>query len=111
MSTTNWHLPRALTMNSKGICHLPLQRWTAPVAQRVKHLPAMWETWVRSLGWDDALEKGMATHSSIREILRGLENSVDCIVYGVAKSRIRLSNFHFRVMISVLASPYNLEKH
>ena len=31
----------------------------------VKHLPAMWETWVRSLGWEDPLEKEMATHSNI----------------------------------------------
>ena len=31
----------------------------------VKNLPAMWETWVRSLGWEDPLEKGMSTHSSI----------------------------------------------
>ena len=35
------------------------------VAQTVKNLPAMWETWVRSLGWEDPLEKGKATHSSI----------------------------------------------
>ena len=35
------------------------------VAQRLKHLPAMQETWVRTLGREDALEKGMATHSSI----------------------------------------------
>ena len=34
-------------------------------SQMVKNLPAMWETWVQSLGWDDPLEKGMATHSSI----------------------------------------------
>ena len=34
------------------------------VAQRVKHLPAMWETWVWSLGWEDPLEKEMPTHSS-----------------------------------------------
>ena len=34
------------------------------MAQRVKHLPAMWETWVRSLGQEDSLEKEMATHSS-----------------------------------------------
>ena len=34
------------------------------VAQRVKHLLAMWETWVRSLGQEDTLEKEMATHSS-----------------------------------------------
>ena len=31
----------------------------------VKNLPALWETWVRSLGWEDPLEEGMATHSSI----------------------------------------------
>ena len=35
------------------------------VAQTVKNLPAMWETWVRSLGWEDPLEEGMATHSNI----------------------------------------------
>ena len=35
------------------------------VAQMVKHLPAMQETWVHSLGWEDLLEKEMATHSSI----------------------------------------------
>ena len=40
-------------------------------------------------GQEDPLEKGKATHS-------GLENSMDCTVYGVAKSRPRLSDFHFR---------------
>ena len=35
------------------------------VAQLVKNLPTMWETGVRSLGWEDPVEKGMATHSSI----------------------------------------------
>ena len=35
------------------------------VAQKLKRLPAMWETWVRSLGPEDPLEKEMATHSSI----------------------------------------------
>ena len=34
------------------------------VAQMVKRLPTMWETWVRSLGWEDLQEKEMATHSS-----------------------------------------------
>ena len=49
----------------------PLQySWTSLVAQLVKSqlvkiLPTMWETWVRSLGWEDPLEKGKATHSSI----------------------------------------------
>ena len=35
------------------------------MAQLVKNLPAIQETWVQSLGWEDPLEKGMATHSSI----------------------------------------------
>ena len=35
------------------------------LVQMVKNLPAVWETWVRSLGWKDPLEKGMATYSSI----------------------------------------------
>ena len=35
------------------------------VAKLVKNPPAMWETWVRSLGWEDPLEKGKAIHSSI----------------------------------------------
>ena len=39
--------------------------WASLVAQSVKNPPAMQETWVQSLGWDDPLEEGMATHSSI----------------------------------------------
>ena len=39
--------------------------FTSLVAQLVKNLPAKWETWVPSLGWEDPLEKGKATHSSI----------------------------------------------
>ena len=44
----------------------PLQySWASLLAQLVKNLPAMRETWVRSLGWEDPLEKGKATHFSI----------------------------------------------
>ena len=44
----------------------PLQySWASLVAQLVKNLPVMWETWVRYQGWEDLLEKGKATHSSI----------------------------------------------
>ena len=39
--------------------------WASLVAQLVKNPPAMWETWVRSLGWEDPLKKGKATRSSI----------------------------------------------
>ena len=51
----------------------------------------MRETWVQSLGWEDPLEKGKATHSSI------LVWRIPWTVYGVAKSRTRLSNFHFHI--------------
>jgi len=40
-------------------------KWASLVAQLVKNLPAMRETWVLSLSWEDVLEKGKATHSSI----------------------------------------------
>ena len=44
----------------------PLQySWTSLVAQLIKNLPAMQETWVQSLGWEDPLEKGKDTHSRI----------------------------------------------
>ena len=44
----------------------PLQySWASLVAQMAKNLSAMWETWIRSLGWEDPLEKEMAMHSSI----------------------------------------------
>ena len=44
----------------------PLQySWASLEAQLVKNPPAMWETWIRSLGWEDPLEMGKATHSSI----------------------------------------------
>ena len=39
--------------------------WASQLAQTVKSLPAMWETWVRSLGREDPMEKEMATHSGI----------------------------------------------
>ena len=61
------------------------------VAQLVKNPPAMWGTWVQSLGWEDPLEKGKATHPLQYS---GLENSMDCIVHEVTKSWTRPSNFH-----------------
>ena len=60
------------------------------MAQLVKNLPAMQESWVRTLGWEDPLEKGKGYPLQYS----GLENSMDCIEHGVAKSRTRLSDFH-----------------
>ena len=57
------------------------------VAQLVKNLSAMWETWVQSLGWEDALEKGMATHSSILAWRIPVDRGAwQATVHGVAKS-------------------------
>ena len=60
------------------------------MAQLVKNPPAMWETRVPSLGWEDPLEKEMATHSSVLAW-----RIPDCIVHEVAKSRTRLNDFPF----------------
>ena len=58
-------IPGSERASEEGIGY-PLQySWASLVAQTVKNLPAMRETWVRSLGWEDPLEKGMATHSSV----------------------------------------------
>ena len=45
------------------MCSIGPGRETSLVAQMVEHLPTIWETWVRFLGWEDPLEKEMATHS------------------------------------------------
>ena len=64
------------------------------MAQLVKNLPAMQETWVQSLGWEDPLEKGKAYPLQYS----GLENSMDSIVHAVAKSLTLLSDFHFHCL-------------
>ena len=48
-----------------SLCVSQITQWASLVAQLVKNLPVMQETWVRSSGWEDPLEKGKATHSSI----------------------------------------------
>ena len=60
------------------------------MAQLVKDPHAIWKTWVQSLGWEDALEKGKATRSSILAW-----RSPRTTVHGVAKSRTGLIDFHF----------------
>ena len=47
------------------VMHLALRIMAFLVAQKAKNLPAIWETWARSLGWEDPLEKGMAIHVGI----------------------------------------------
>ena len=62
------------------------------VAQMVKNPPAMWETWVQSLSWED-LEEGMATHSSILVWRISMDRGAWwAIVHGVTKSQTQLSD-------------------
>ena len=72
----------------------PLQySWASVIAQTVKYPPAMQETWVRSLAWEDPLEEGMATHSSILAWRIPMDRGAwQATVHGVAKSQTRLSN-------------------
>ena len=70
--------------------------WASLVAQTVKHLPAMWETWVRSLGREDPLEKGTASHSSILVWRIPMDRGAWwAAVHGVTKSRTQLSDVIF----------------
>ena len=64
------------------------------VTQMVKNLPAMRETWVQSLGWEDPLGEGMATHSSILawRIPWTEEPGMLHTVHGVTESRTRLND-------------------
>ena len=61
----SFRLTRTNNMNSILILDVGSRKSVSLVAQMVKHLPTMRETWVRSLGWEDLLEKGKGTHSSI----------------------------------------------
>ena len=75
-------IPGSGRSTGEGIGY-PLQySWASLVAQLVKNLPSMWETWVQSLGWEDTLEKGKATHSSI------LAWRVPWTVYSIGSQRV-----------------------
>ena len=63
------------------------------VVQMAKKLPAMWESWVQSLGW---LGRSPGEGNGYPLQYSGLENSMDCTVPGVAKSWTQMSNCHFR---------------
>ena len=75
--------------------------WASPVAQMVKTLPAVWETQVQSLGWEDPLEKG----NGYRLQYSCLENPMDrgawkATVHGVAKTWTWLSDKHVHISLS-----------
>ena len=87
----------------------PLQySWASLVTQLGKNLPAVWETWVQSLDWEDPLEKGKATHSSI------LAWRIPwTLVHEVTKSQTQLSHFHLHKIVPVncLEKKYLVNKY
>ena len=68
-------IPESGRSPGEGIGNPPKCSWASLVVQLVKHLPAMWEAWVWSLGWEDPLEKGKAAHSSI------LNKQITCSIF------------------------------
>ena len=70
-----------------------LSGWASLMAQMVKNPSTMQETWDQFPGWEDSLEKGMATHSSILAWRIPMDRGAwQATVHGVAKSQTRLSN-------------------
>ena len=65
MLETLVQIPGSGRSPGEGIGYALQYSWVSLVAQLVKNPPAMRETWVLSLGWEDTLEKGKATHSSV----------------------------------------------
>ena len=71
--------------------------WVSLVAQTIKNPPSMQETWVRSLGWEDPLEKRIATHSSILAWrIPWTEQPSRLQSMELTKSQTWLSDFHFQ---------------
>ena len=72
----------------------PLQySWASLLAQLVKNLPAMQQTWIRSQGWEDPLEEGMATHSSVLAWRIPMDRGAWwTTVHGIEKNLIQLSD-------------------
>ena len=87
-------IPGSERSSGEGIGY-PLQpSWASFVAQLVKNPPAMWETWVQSLDWENPLEKGKATHSSI------LTRRIPWTVLSMgSQSPTQRSDFHFHLIV------------
>ena len=79
--------------SGEGIGYPHQYSWASLMAQLVKNPPAVQETWVRFLGLGRSPGEGNTGRIPLQ--YSGLENSMDCIVHGVAKNRTRLSDFHF----------------
>ena len=85
-----------LTLNYIFLTFVALSLFFLLPRNSLKNPPVVWETWVSSLGWEDPLEEGMATHSSILAWRITMDRrSWRATVHGVAKSWTRLSDFTF----------------
>ena len=97
-STLAWRIPlmggaRWATVHRASESLTGLSDFTFLVAQSVKNLPAMRETWVQSLGCEDPLEEGMATHSSLLDWRIPMDGGAwRATVHGVANSPTRPSD-------------------
>ena len=104
MQETPVQFPGSGRFPREGIGYLFQYSWACLVAHLVKNLPAMQETWVWTLGWEDPLEKGKATHSSI------LAWRIPWTVHGVAKNQTLLIDFHFHFHVLYIKSKKNFLK-
>ena len=94
-----WVRPLALTFRLLS----PASGWRA---QRLKRLPAMQETWIQSLGWEDPLEKEMANYSSILAWrIPWTEGAWWATVHGVTKSQTGLNDFTHSLTVTKIEDP------
>ena len=102
LSSIEWEKqPRCFLRTPR--CHKPTFQISSLVAQSVNNLLAMWETWVRFLGWETPLEKGITTHSSILAWrIPWTEEPGRLQSMGVTKSQTWLSDFHFLFFPNIL---------
>ena len=86
-------IPGSRRSLGEGIGYPLRYSWTSLVAQTVKNPPAMREIWIQSLGWEDTLKEGMATHSSILAWQIPMDRGAwRAAIHGVAKSWTPLSD-------------------
>ena len=85
-----------------------LHVWASLVAQTLKNPPAMWETWLQSLGWEDPLEEGMATHSSVFAWRIPWTDSLEGYGHWVAKRQTRRATKHSTAHYIFVTQPLTL---
>ena len=104
----NWAVLVHLSFLHSSPCSAPINL-ASLVAQLVKNPPAMWETWVRSLGWEDPLEEGMVTHSSILAWRIPIDRGARwATVHRVAQSQTRVKQLSMHAVSLPYVAKVNL---